>query len=136
MVDPQYAAAAKQQRSKTILVVDDEPVVRQVVHDYLLLRRYNVLTAADGQAALALLASTPQLPHLILLDVMMPGLDGFEVLARLKRDDRTKKIPVIMLTARGETSAIFQSQDLRATDYVIKPVDLEELVEVIQRHVF
>jgi two-component system, OmpR family, response regulator ResD len=121
-------------RSKLILVVDDEAKVREAIGRYLEMNGYTVVTAADGPAALEHAAA--RRPDLVLLDVMMPGIDGFTVLGRMKRDDALRTVPVIMLTGRGETSAIFLSQDLRATDYVIKPIDLDALLDVIRRYVF
>ena len=107
----------------TVLVVDDEPVVTEVVERYLRLEGYDVLLAADGLEAVHM-ASERQ-PDLVVLDLMLPGLDGFEVLKRL-RDERP--VPIIMLTARGEESDRIVGLELGADDYLGKPFSPRELV--------
>jgi two-component system response regulator ResD len=106
-----------------VLVVDDEPIVREVVARYLVRAGYEVDTAADGDAALATFDA--ETPDLVLLDLMLPRRDGFEVFEGIKRRAPT---PVIMLTARGdETDRVF-GLDLGADDYVAKPFSPRELV--------
>ena len=73
-------------------------------------------------------------PDLIILDIMMPKMDGYEVLRRLRNDKRTRHLPILMLTARGETNSIMQSEELGATDYLIKPYEPEELLSSIKRY--
>ncbi|MFN3256105.1 MAG: response regulator transcription factor [Ilumatobacter sp.] len=105
-----------------VLVVDDEPTVREVVVGYLRRDGHEVLEAADGSTALALLDSEP--PDLIVLDMMLPGVNGLDILRRVRS---TSSIPVIMLTARAEESDRVAGLELGADDYVVKPFSPREL---------
>jgi DNA-binding response OmpR family regulator len=107
----------------TVLVVDDEPIVRQVVATYLRQEGHPTLEAADGRTALALIERAD--PGLVVLDVMLPGLDGLEVCRAIRRRSDT---PVIMLTARGEEADRIVGLDIGADDYVTKPFSPRELV--------
>jgi DNA-binding response OmpR family regulator len=111
------------QTTGPVLVVDDEPVVRDVVCRYLRREGLEVVEAADGPQALAALARDR--PSLVVLDVMLPGLDGLEVCRRIRADSR---LPVILLTARGEESDRIVGLELGADDYVTKPFSPRELV--------
>jgi DNA-binding response OmpR family regulator len=109
-----------------ILVAEDEPVARDFL-DYILQQEgYTPLLAADGDMAM-MLARNEQ-PDLILLDVMMPYVDGFEVLRRLKEAPDLKRIPVIMLTARTSDADVNVGFDIGATDYVEKPFSIAKLL--------
>jgi putative two-component system response regulator len=103
----------------TILVVDDTPQNLAVMRD-LLEGQYQVKLAPSGARALKIAAASP--PDLILLDVMMPDMDGYEVCRRLKADPATHEIPVIFLTARGESGDQYRGLELGAVDYIIKPI--------------
>ena len=106
----------------TVLVVDDEDIVREVVCTYLEREGYSTLQASAGRAAVALIES--ERPDLIVLDVMLPEIDGYSILAELrKRDD----IPVILLTARTEETDRVLGLELGADDYVVKPFSPREL---------
>lgn len=107
--------------SKRILVVDDEPRVREMIEFRLRQYGFEVLQAADGREALAV-ASKEQ-PDLVLLDVMMPELDGFQVCSRLKQHEATEHIPVVMLTAKAEAKDVTRAFNSGAVDYVVKPYD-------------
>ena len=108
--------------STTVLVVDDEPIVREVVVSYLEREGYRTLEAADGDTARRLLEEEP--PELVVLDVMLPGTDGLELCRWIRaRSD----LPVIMLTARGEEADRLVGLDLGADDYVTKPFSPREL---------
>jgi DNA-binding response OmpR family regulator len=107
---------------RRVLVVDDEPMVREVVTAYLERDGYRVTTAADGHAALEALETTH--PDLVVLDVMLPKLDGFDVLTQLRK--RTD-VPVILLTARTEEVDRVLGLELGADDYVVKPFSPREL---------
>src|SRR4029453_14239364 len=109
-----------------ILVADDDPLMVELIEFKLTSRGYDVLTASDGEAAVA--SSILPRPDLIVLDVMMPVFDGFEVLRRLSRDERTQSIPVIMLTARRHERDVLAGLALGARDYLVKPFIPEELV--------
>ena len=116
-----------------ILLVDDEPLFLEQIKPYLEAKGYSVETALDGKVALE---KARQLnPVLILLDVIMPGLNGFEVLSKLKLDPKTSGIQVVMLTAKGETESINWAQRFGAIDYLIKPFSPEELLKVVKRYV-
>ncbi len=109
-----------------ILIADDEPHIRRILQFLLEQAGYRVAAASDGREALDLLAR--EHPDLVLLDVMMPHLDGFSVLQRLREDRETQRLPVIMLTARDESSARVKGLKGGANDYVAKPFDHEELL--------
>jgi DNA-binding response OmpR family regulator len=108
---------------ETILVVDDEPTIVEVVELYLRREGYTVQTAVDGHAALA--AVERQRPDLVVLDLMLPGMSGLEVAQRLRG---TGRLPIIMLTARGEETDRVVGLELGADDYVVKPFSPRELV--------
>ncbi len=114
----------------TILVVDDEEHVRKLLQRILEDDGYDVIMASSGQEALdKLVQSENQKPQLILLDIMMPGLNGFQVLERIrKRFD----IPVVMLTAKQEVTSVRDAIDLGADDYVRKPFRTTELLARIK----
>ena len=112
---------------RTVLMVDDEPGLLKAVQLYLELDGYRVLTAQRGEQALALARRQP--PDVVLLDVMLPGLDGFETLRRLRR---FSKVPVIMLTAKGDESDVVKGLRLGADDYVRKPFGQAELASRIE----
>lgn len=114
-----------------ILVADDDPLIVRLLEHRLRHRGYDVISAPDGEAALDLANS--EKPDLILLDGMMPGLDGFEVLRRLKENDETIDIPVVMLTARSQEGDIVDGLTTGASDYMVKPFIPEELLARVQR---
>ena len=109
----------------SVLVVDDEPTIAEVVARYLERAGYRTRVAADGHEAIAAAAS--QRPDLVVLDLMLPGLDGLEVMRRL-RDHARDRIAVILLTAKGEESDRVIGLRLGADDYVVKPFSPAELV--------
>jgi len=109
-----------------ILVVDDERAVRESLRRALELEGYEIELAVDGLEALRRLESTAATPDAVILDVLMPGLDGVEVCRRLRRTRRA--LPVLMLTARDEIEARVAGLDAGADDYVTKPFALEELL--------
>jgi len=114
----------------TILVVDDEENILELVQYNLKREGYIVLRAGTGEGGLALAES--KLPNLVILDLMLPGLDGLEVCKRLKGSARTKQIPIIMLTAKGEEADIVTGLELGADDYITKPFSPKELVARIR----
>lgn len=109
-----------------ILIVDDEPHIRRILQFLLEQAGYQVVVAADGRQALDLMAA--QRPDLVLLDVMMPHLDGFAVLESLRKDRDGQCTPVIMLTARGESADRVRGLRVGANDYLGKPFDRDELL--------
>jgi DNA-binding response OmpR family regulator len=114
---------------ETILVVDDEPAIVQVIRDRLEQEGYRVRTAGDGGSALA--AVEEERPDLMLLDLMLPDLDGFEILRRLRGASggaAAGSLPVIVLTARDDNVDVVVGLELGADDYVVKPFNPRELV--------
>ncbi len=119
--------------AKRIVVVDDEPGVVEELEAWLEDEGYDVETSTDSAQGLKKIRETN--PHLVILDIVMPEMDGFEVLSEIKKDSQTADIPVIMLTAKPETRSIMKAKDLRASDYVIKPFKPQEFLRTIQRHI-
>jgi len=115
-----------------ILVVDDTIENIQILGGILRGKGYEINIAQDGLQALEAVAAIP--PDLILLDIMMPGLDGFETCKRLKADPNTREIPIIFLTARTETEDIVRGFQLGAVDYIVKPFNAEELLVRVNTH--
>ncbi len=108
-----------------ILIVDDEPVNRQLLEVMLAPEGFLLFTAANGEEALALVARQP--PDLILLDVMMPGMDGYSVASRIKGDPNTKNILIVIVTALDDRDARMKGLKAGAEDFLTKPVDRAEL---------
>ena len=104
---------------KSVLVVEDEEDIRELVSYHLLKEGYQVAGVASGEEALATAEARP--PDLILLDLMLPGVDGLTVCQRLRNNPRTESVPIVMLTAKGEESDIVGGLNLGANDYVTKP---------------
>ncbi len=117
----------------TVLVVDDETDTVDLIRDTLTAEGCRVLVAHDGRQALAVLSR--RTPDLVLLDLMMPGLSGFEVLESLAREPRTKGIPVVVLTARDREGDQQRSLALGARRYMSKPFDVRDLIAEVQRQV-
>jgi len=109
-----------------ILVIEDEADILEIVEHNLKREGYRIITAADGREGLE--AARRGSPDVVLLDLMLPGMDGIEVCRRLKEDDLTRDIPVIMLTAKGEESDVVLGLGVGADDYVAKPFSPRELV--------
>lgn len=114
-----------------ILIVDDEPDAIEMIEFNLKSNGFDVVTAADGEEALA--KARAVLPDLILLDVMLPEVDGMEVCKILRRDERTSGIPIIMLTAKAAEIDRVLGLELGADDYVTKPFSIRELVLRVKR---
>ena len=113
--------------TNTILVVDDQSSVRQLLQEYLTEQGFRVLTATDGQNAIYMARHDP--PDLILLDIMMPKMDGYQFLRQFRQE---RKTPVIIITAREEETDAVLGLELGADDYVVKPFRMRELVARIQ----
>jgi len=117
---------------KKILVVDDEQDLLDFVKIRLEANDYSVVTALDGKEGLAVFKK--ESPDLVLLDILMPKLDGFQVCQKLKADPLTKNIPVIMLTAVDREKDIIQSKHVGANGYIVKPFDAKTLLFNIKEH--
>ncbi len=123
--------SAESSKPKILLVDDSRVNIRMV--GKALGRNYEVMFAMDGEKALSLAASEPP-PDLILLDIMMPGMDGYEVCGRLKQNETTKNIPVIFISAKGEEEDKAKGLELGAVDYIAKPFDFANVCERIETH--
>lgn len=117
-------------KNDSVLVIDDEIDIRRVVELSLSADGFEVFTASDGPSGIK--AARKYKPQLILLDVSMPGMDGLEVLMNLKWDDKLKKIPIIMLTAKSTVGDIDHAYNKRADGYITKPFDGEKLAARIR----
>ncbi|HAM38022.1 MAG TPA: DNA-binding response regulator [Elusimicrobia bacterium] len=114
-----------------ILIVDDEKEIIELIKYNLEKANFNVISAKTGGEALDLIDSKPSI-NLIILDVMLPGIDGLEILKKIKKSEKTKNIPVIMLTAKGEESDIVAGLKLGADDYITKPFSVKVLIERVK----
>jgi DNA-binding response OmpR family regulator len=119
----------KADRTK-ILVVDDEPNIVQTLRDRLEMNEYKVVTACNGKEGLE--TALQEKPDVILLDVIMPIMDGHEMLEALRRQPGGEEPSVIMLTARSQTQDISRANACGIDDYIVKPFDLSELLEKIE----
>ncbi len=117
--------------TKKILVADDEPPVVQIIRANLELEGYQVVTAYDGVQALE--KAKAEHPDLLILDIMMPRMDGFDVLDALKKDAATEDIPVIMLTALNEIEHMDQAARKGSYCYLTKPFEPLELLMIVRR---
>lgn len=122
------------QSSPTILIVDDSAVSTTVLSNFLTLKDFKVLVERNGEGALQFMNSASSKPDLILLDVMMPGISGFETCQQLKKNTDTQKIPIIFMTALSDTGDKIKAFELGAVDYVTKPFQHEEVLARIHTH--
>ena len=114
-----------------VLIVDDDTTSRQIARVLLQTQGYDTLEAESGEAALEL--TRVALPDLVILDVEMQGINGFDVVNHLKTEDRTRSIPVIMVTGR-RPGVRMRALEAGAEDYLIKPVDAAELRTLVRNH--
>jgi DNA-binding response OmpR family regulator len=115
-----------------ILVVDDNPFICRLLESRLRASEYDVIGALDGGEALE--KAQKEKPDLILLDINMPGIDGFEIGAKLRANNQTSSIPIIMVTALGEHQNIVKAMtELDAASYVVKPFKPEKLLEEVRK---
>jgi len=118
-------------QNPTVLVVDDDPLTQCVLKHYLGRAGYRMIGASNGREALRVARTA--LPKLIILDVMMPGADGWTVLRRLKKLDLTKEIPVVLLSGNKDLMAKEESLQSGATQLLVKPISPDQLLKVIRR---
>jgi len=111
---------------QTILVADDEPDIRELVAYRLTRSGYRVVEARDGEEALQL--ALEDVPDLAVIDVMMPKLDGYDLTRRLRANESTSRLPVILLTSRAQEGDVTRGFDAGADDYLTKPFNPDELV--------
>ena len=115
----------------TVLVVDDNPQNLELLQAYLEELQCKVISAEDGVKALECVAK--EKPDLILLDLKLPGIDGFEVLRQIKNTDRIKRIPVIILTSSKEEGDRAMGYDCGANSYLVKPISFDGFIKVVQQ---
>ena len=125
---PHYLAEVER---KKILIVDDDPDILRLVEVVLKRAGFNVSTAKNGMDAINYLQT--DIPSLMLLDVAMPGMNGFDVLSRVKSDERTRAMPIMMLTARSQKEEIVKAIQMGALNYMAKPFDSKELISRIKK---
>jgi CheY-like chemotaxis protein len=118
---------------KRILIADDDPVILRLIQVNLELEGYEVLTANNGQEAVDI--ATAELPDLVILDIMMPRLDGYQACQKLKEGATTTNLPVIFLSAKAQQGDIEKGKSFGVVDYLTKPFDPSELLEVVERHI-
>lgn len=119
--------------TKVILAIDDEPELLDILVRHLQTADYKVVTATGGTEGIQLAKDVN--PDLIILDIAMPKMDGFDVLARLRGHRETATVPVVMLTSKGMTHNILESQKYVVSDFLIKPFEPAELLEVVHRNI-
>jgi DNA-binding NarL/FixJ family response regulator len=115
---------------KRLLLIDDDPNLILLVKDYLEFRGYEVVTAENGKEALHMLAQ--DLPDLIICDIMMPEMDGYATIEHIRQDRRTNWIPVLFLSAKGQSQDRIKGLNLGADVYMVKPFEPEELVAQVE----
>ena len=121
-----FQAPLGERASISLLVVDDDPFIARLLEIELSAAGYDVRTAGNGERALELAGE--RCPDLVLADVMMPNMDGFELTRRLRLDERTAGVKIILLTARGLSADRLEGFAVGADDYVIKPFDTPDLL--------
>ena len=121
---------APERDQPVVLAADDDPDILELVAFRLERSGYTVIQATDGQEALRL--ALEKSPDLAVLDVMMPGLDGFELTRRLRAEEATRRMPIILLTARAQDADVQQGFDAGADDYIRKPFSPQELRSRVQ----
>ena len=128
----EIAGAGEQGRTmaiRKILIVDDSPTERHVLNDMLTKAGYEVVTSDNGEDAI--LKAKSQKPDLILMDVVMPGLNGFQATRAISRDPDTRAIPIILCTSKSQETDKIWGMRQGARDYIVKPVNRDELLEKI-----
>ena len=118
---------------RTVLIIEDEKLIIVSTQMVLEAAGFRVESATNGEDGIAKARSLS--PDLVLLDIMMPGIDGWETLTRLKRDQGTANIPVIIFTAREHARGHQKSAEMGAADYFRKPFEPDELIELVEKHV-
>ena len=118
---------------RTVLIIEDEKLIIVSTQMVLEAAGFRVESATNGEDGIAKARSLT--PDLILLDIMMPGIDGWETLTRLKRDQETANVPVIIFTAREHARGHQKSTEMGAADYFRKPFEPDELIELVEKHV-
>lgn len=118
---------------KTVLIIEDEKLIIVSTQMVLEAAGYTVEAASNGEEGIS--KAREMTPDLILLDIMMPGIDGWETLTRLKRDPETTGVPVIIFTAREHNRGHQKSSEMGAADYFRKPFEPDELIELVEKYI-
>ena len=118
-------------RRKRVLVCDDDPVILRLLEVNLELEGYDVLSATNGVEAVEV--ATAEDPDLVILDIMMPRMDGYEACERIKANDKTKDTPIVFLSAKAQLADIDRGTVSGVSEYLTKPFDPAELAAVIER---
>ncbi|MGH2788225.1 MAG: response regulator transcription factor [Actinomycetota bacterium] len=117
--------------AKRVLVCDDDPVILRLLQVNLELEGYDVVTGRNGEDAVRLAAENT--PDLVILDIMMPRLDGYQACAEIKSAEATKDVPVVFLSAKAQQSDIDRGKEYGVSEYMTKPFDPNELLSVVDR---
>ena len=128
-VDPNQLLAAAARRPRRVLVVDDDATIRRVLHLNFEAEGYDVSVATGGEEAKEMARAIH--PDIVVLDVMMPGTDGYSVLRALRSSPQTDDIPVMLLSARASDDEVFQGWQSGADCYVTKPFELNEVLRIV-----
>ena len=126
--------AAEGRHTYKVMVVEDEDLQRKVIEKMLKTLGHAVSLATDGQQALDLLAQDPPLPHLILMDIRMPGMDGFEAITRIKQHETWQKVPIIILSSNRDIESVTTGIKKGAVDFIVKPVSQLILKKKLDSH--
>ena len=126
-----YAPSVSDVPRYRVLLVDDDPVIVRLLEVNFRLDGFDVVTASGGEEALEKASADP--PDIVVLDVMMPGLDGWEVCSRLRRKPNLAETPIVFLSARAQDDDRAHGHALGVVEYVTKPFDPEDLIEVVRR---
>lgn len=121
-------------RTPSILVVEDDEHIADLLRFLLERQGYHVEVRADGRAALALINTSETPPCMILLDVMLPFIDGFELVSAIRRREGWETVPLVMLTAKTTEADIVRALDAGANDYIVKPFQPNELMARVRRY--
>jgi CheY-like chemotaxis protein len=116
---------------KRVLICDDDPVILRLLQVNLEIEGYDVISAHHGEEAVQLAQS--ERPDLVVLDIMMPRMDGYEACKQIKSQDATRDIPIVFLSAKAQQSDIDMGRSFGVTQYITKPFDPMELLEVVER---
>jgi CheY-like chemotaxis protein len=117
--------------AKKILICDDDPVILRLLQVNLEIEGYDVVVARHGEEAVTM--ALEETPDLVILDIMMPRMDGYEACAKIRSHEDTREVPVVFLSARAQQSDIDKGRAYGVSDYLTKPFDPTDLLEVIER---
>jgi DNA-binding response OmpR family regulator len=117
--------------AKRVLICDDDPVILRLLEVNLELEGYDVLTAHHGEEAFEI--ASRELPDLVILDIMMPRLDGYQTCQKLKGQPSTEQIPIVFLSAKAQQSDIDKGKSFGVSEYLTKPFDPNDLLDVVER---